>query len=109
MSAGTFGACPSGQACTPDGTMCRPPKTCADYAGKCGPQDDGTGKQITCLCTGTQECVSGTCCQPKTCNQIALEVGGNATLGCVNGPKRDYSDGCGNIVQCPICAIDIPL
>jgi hypothetical protein len=47
--------CASGQVCAAD--ECCTPKTCADFPGQCGPQDDGCGGQ-TASCT----CQSGTCC-----------------------------------------------
>jgi hypothetical protein len=102
-------ACAAGERCINDGMECKKRKTCADYPTQCGPIDDGTGVSLDCACPDPmhQACVSGTCCQRQTCNDAARTFGGNATSGCVNGPVSNFPDGCGDIIQCPLC--DTPI
>lgn len=74
-----------GTATTPDGCVytCGPACTTTCQSG------GACGGAATCTCPGSESCVSGTCCKPKT----KAEACGTQNCGSV-------SDGCGGTIQC---------
>lgn len=57
------GACKPAAECgtTPPMPTCTP-KTCADFAGRCGPLDDGCGGSLACGCEAPERCGEGGVC-----------------------------------------------
>lgn len=88
--------CPEGETCkkhvcTPD---CRP-KTCADYAGKCGTFDNECGGTVTCECAADERCnPGGVCVVIPGCTPIPQNV---ACKGLQCGPASNV---CGVDYEC---------
>lgn len=84
------------------------PKTCDDFAGKCGPQPNGCGG-VTASC--------GTCAAPQVCGGggVPSVCGGGSTQGpdggactpistCAPGQCGQIADGCGGVLDCGTAA-----
>ena len=108
---GGYSKC-GGQGFGPDGgpILSCTPKSCADYPGTCGPQDDGCGG-VTSSCGACQspEYCGGGGQSPSQCggNNGHLSDGGNPCTPATTCPAGQNcgvaADGCGGLINCGTC------
>ena len=88
------GPCAAGSVCTGNSTCCKVTGICG--LNQCGLVANGCGGQLDCSsnCAAGSTCdaVTGTCCTPKTCTQVAPSCGAN------------LDNGCHGTMSCPTCA-----
>lgn len=65
-------------------------KDAACVNNKCGTVSDGCDGSIHCMCSPTQRCYNGQCCNPKSCGE---------------GDCGTISDGCGSTITCQNCVV----